>query len=134
MAPRAARRHTPPSEENTNINLQLTFSSTTFFPVCSLACCFGDFFSHVCHFCLCAAIAMADRDQRLAPDLEREVTCFICTDILYQPLTLLDCLHTFCGSCLKEWFSWQALQSTSSHPYTCPSCRATVRGTRPEDR
>ncbi|KAI4127871.1 MAG: hypothetical protein LQ347_004413 [Umbilicaria vellea] len=67
-------------------------------------------------------------------DLEKELTCSICTDILYQPLTLLDCLHTFCGSCLKEWFSWQAsqAQSTSSSPYTCPSCRASVRETRPD--
>lgn len=55
----------------------------------------------------------------------------ICTDILYQPLTLLDCLHTFCGSCLREWFIWQATNATSTNPYTCPSCRAPVRGTRP---
>ncbi|OAX82017.1 hypothetical protein ACJ72_03642 [Emergomyces africanus] len=74
-------------------------------------------------------------------NLETELTCSqqpdlaqqICTDILYQPLTLLDCLHTFCGACLKEWFSWQA-----SHPpnvsrntkVTCPSCRAKIRETR----
>ena len=57
----------------------------------------------------------------------------ICTEVLFQPLTLLDCLHTFCGSCLKEWFSWQASQASASkpNPYTCPSCRASVRETRP---
>jgi hypothetical protein len=58
----------------------------------------------------------------------------ICTELLYQPLTLLDCLHTFCGSCLKEWFSWQAQRprtSRTSPRYTCPSCRAAVRETRP---
>ena len=67
-------------------------------------------------------------------DLEKELTCSICTEVLYQPLTLLDCLHTFCGSCLKLWFSWQATQASSrdSTPFTCPSCRAIVRGTRPD--
>lgn len=67
-------------------------------------------------------------------DLEKELGCSICTELLYQPLTLLDCLHTFCGSCLKEWFS---AQGSRRHPhgtsprFTCPSCRAEVRGTRP---
>ncbi|PNS19450.1 LON peptidase N-terminal domain and RING finger protein [Sphaceloma murrayae] len=64
-------------------------------------------------------------------DLEKELTCPICTDVLYQPLTVLDCLHTCCGSCLREWFAWQASKATNSSPYTCPSCRAAVRGTRP---
>ncbi|KAL9108582.1 MAG: hypothetical protein Q9227_006668 [Pyrenula ochraceoflavens] len=66
-------------------------------------------------------------------DLEKELVCSICTEILYQPLTLLDCLHTFCGSCLKEWFSLQARVSSNhqTNPYTCPSCRASVRETRP---
>lgn len=58
----------------------------------------------------------------------------ICTDILYQPLTLLDCLHTFCGSCLREWFAWQAQSAVQARrttlPYTCPSCRESVRGTK----
>ncbi|CAJ2509829.1 Uu.00g057290.m01.CDS01 [Anthostomella pinea] len=71
-------------------------------------------------------------------DLEKELTCSICTEVLYQPLTLLDCLHTFCGSCLKDWFSWQktAAETSPTPPspgaqiFTCPSCRASVRDTR----
>ncbi|KAF4121270.1 E3 ubiquitin-protein ligase CHFR [Geosmithia morbida] len=71
-------------------------------------------------------------------DLEKELTCSICTDLLYQPLTLLDCLHTFCGSCLKEWFGFQAatIERNPIPPtpdavlFTCPSCRAPVRDTR----
>ncbi|KAI1644546.1 uncharacterized protein F4817DRAFT_318703 [Daldinia loculata] len=76
--------------------------------------------------------------SRPGVDLEKELTCSICTDILYQPLTLLDCLHTFCGSCLKDWFSWQKTTaenspnplSPGSLKFTCPSCRAQVRDTR----
>ncbi|PKY01544.1 hypothetical protein P168DRAFT_292646 [Aspergillus campestris IBT 28561] len=64
-------------------------------------------------------------------DLEKELTCSICTELLYQPLTLLDCLHIFCGSCLKEWFKAQASRRRSSPRFTCPSCRAIVRETRP---
>ncbi|KAJ9154944.1 RING finger domain-containing protein [Pleurostoma richardsiae] len=75
---------------------------------------------------------------RPAVDLEKELTCSICTELLYQPLTLLDCLHTFCGACLKEWFSWQAAaaENAQSPPapgapvFTCPACRAPVRDTR----
>ncbi|OAP57640.1 hypothetical protein AYL99_08378 [Fonsecaea erecta] len=70
-------------------------------------------------------------------NLENELVCFICTEVLYQPLTLLDCLHTFCGSCLKEWFSHQhrkavhARGPSSTNPYTCPTCRAPVKNARP---
>ncbi|KAI3337526.1 hypothetical protein HD806DRAFT_42928 [Xylariaceae sp. AK1471] len=71
-------------------------------------------------------------------DLEKELNCSICTELLFQPLTLLDCLHTFCGSCLKDWFEWQKISAeTSPTPpapgatvFTCPSCRASVRDTR----
>ncbi|CAG7940245.1 unnamed protein product [Penicillium nalgiovense] len=65
-------------------------------------------------------------------DLEKELVCSICTELLYQPLTLLDCLHTFCGSCVKEWFSAQGSRRSRASPrFTCPSCRTEVRDTRP---
>ena len=69
-------------------------------------------------------------------NLEKELECGICTEVLYQPLCLIDCLHSFCGSCLKVWFSSQykkAAQSRSSqisNPYTCPACRAMVKDAR----
>ena len=77
---------------------------------------------------------MAESAKSGLLDLEKELTCSICTEVLYQPLTLLDCLHTFCGSCLKEWFAFQGSHNpnSSTQPYTCPSCRAAVRETRPD--
>ena len=76
---------------------------------------------------------MAETSKTGLLDLQKELTCSICTEILYQPLTLLDCLHTFCGSCLKGWFTHQATRASGreAHPYTCPACRANVRETRP---
>lgn len=65
---------------------------------------------------------------------EKELICSICTEVLYTPLTILNCLHTFCGSCLKEWFYHQHRKASSSrssssagNPYSCPTCRAEVR-------
>ncbi|KAH6850382.1 hypothetical protein B0I37DRAFT_444419 [Chaetomium sp. MPI-CAGE-AT-0009] len=91
---------------------------------------------------------MADSPQPatppvLAPNLEAQLTCSICTDLLHQPLTLLDCLHTFCGACLKEWFHFQAerVESAPGPPpppsvpiFTCPSCRDGVRDTKHDAR
>ncbi|CAG8962162.1 hypothetical protein HYFRA_00005209 [Hymenoscyphus fraxineus] len=84
----------------------------------------------------------SDMENRGLVDLEKELTCSICTEVLYQPLTLLDCLHTFCGACLKEWFRWQLTNSRNAQtplapgttPYTCPSCRDPVRNTRHDSR
>lgn len=65
---------------------------------------------------------------------EKELICSICTEVLYTPLTILNCLHTFCGSCLKEWFYHQHRKASSSrsssaigNPYSCPTCRSEVR-------
>ncbi|KAK1827818.1 hypothetical protein QBC39DRAFT_375306 [Podospora conica] len=74
---------------------------------------------------------------RPAVNLETELTCSICTDLLHNPLTLLDCLHTYCGACLKTWFAWQASSAESRDGdaiYTCPSCRDTVRDTKHDAR
>lgn len=83
---------------------------------------------------------MATTDLSLV-HLERELVCFICTDLLYQPLTLIDCLHTFCGRCSKQWFSFQRQSASSSHsstptsnPYTCPTCRSPVKDARRDPR
>ncbi|KAK4206613.1 hypothetical protein QBC37DRAFT_121119 [Rhypophila decipiens] len=77
-----------------------------------------------------------------AVSLENELTCSICADLLYQPLTLLDCLHTFCGACVKTWFQSQAARAENAPVpppddvaiFTCPSCREPVRDTKHDAR
>ncbi|KAI9839628.1 MAG: hypothetical protein M1819_002254 [Sarea resinae] len=48
------------------------------------------------------------------------VTCRVCVRLLYEPYTIA-CGHTFCYSCLSQWFA-----NNKSHK-TCPDCRSTVK-------
>lgn len=52
-------------------------------------------------------------------DLRELVYCKVCVRPMYEPYTVA-CGHTFCYSCLLQWFQ--------SHPtnMTCPDCRASV--------
>jgi len=51
-------------------------------------------------------------------DLEEDLRCGICTDVLHRCLTLVPCGHNFCAACLAKWRRRSSL---------CPGCRASVR-------
>ncbi|KAK6536721.1 hypothetical protein TWF281_000940 [Arthrobotrys megalospora] len=76
----------------------------------------------------------ADKSDPVSTDLEKELTCSICTSIFHHPVTLLDCLHSYCGSCAKEWFtSAPSNPQVGSYPVSkgCPTCRQSVRAIKP---
>ncbi|KAK9466229.1 hypothetical protein V1512DRAFT_264162 [Lipomyces arxii] len=52
--------------------------------------------------------------------LNRQYSCTVCDNLMFQPC-VISCGHTFCYSCLLEWFKRKK---------TCPSCRLRV-ATRP---
>jgi len=54
----------------------------------------------------------------LPRDLEQDLRCGICTDVLHRCLTLVPCGHNFCAVCLAKWRRRSTL---------CPGCRAPVR-------
>ena len=60
-----------------------------------------------------AADAVADKND----DMEENLLCSICRDVLHDAASALPCLHTFCGGCCSEWLQRNA---------TCPQCRAPV--------
>ncbi|KAF3277243.1 hypothetical protein TWF970_005177 [Orbilia oligospora] len=75
-----------------------------------------------------------DKSDAISTNLEKELTCSICTSIFHHPVTLLDCLHSYCGSCAKEWFtSAPSNQQGGSYPVSkgCPTCRQSVRAIKP---
>ncbi|KAI9670368.1 MAG: hypothetical protein M1817_004411 [Caeruleum heppii] len=58
----------------------------------------------------------------MTADLESiraKATCNICIRLLYEPYTL-GCGHTFCYSCLCQWFDGKKMNKT------CPECRSKV--------
>ena len=52
-------------------------------------------------------------------DLRTLITCRVCVRPLYEPYTI-SCGHTFCYTCLRQWFDRDRTQKT------CPDCRSKV--------
>ena len=55
-------------------------------------------------------------------DLEKELVCGVCHDLMHRPVALQPCMHSFCGGCFAEWMR---------HKAVCPQCRQLVRVVRP---
>ncbi|XP_020910869.1 RING finger protein nhl-1-like [Exaiptasia diaphana] len=55
-------------------------------------------------------------------ELESQLTCVICNEILTEPKTL-PCLHTFCYKCIE---SWNQTCQKQMKTLRCPTCRAEV--------
>ncbi len=56
--------------------------------------------------------------------IDAQITCGICFNILYKCVTLVPCMHNFCGPCMRSW------SDTSGHA-TCPQCRGDASHIRP---
>mmetsp|Transcript_106415 Transcript_106415/g.185106 ORF Transcript_106415/g.185106 Transcript_106415/m.185106 type:complete len:413 (+) Transcript_106415:109-1347(+) len=54
----------------------------------------------------------------LPRDLEQDLRCGVCTDLLHRCLTIVPCGHNFCAACLVRWRRCSA---------QCPGCRELVR-------
>ncbi|KAH8549322.1 hypothetical protein BGW37DRAFT_502665 [Umbelopsis sp. PMI_123] len=64
---------------------------------------------------------MAQLHQDDDNDLISDLTCAICQELYYQPVTLIMCLHVFCASCYSQHLARQR---------DCPICREEVIGVR----
>lgn len=50
-------------------------------------------------------------------NIEEEITCLVCMEILENPLSLYPCLHNFCEACYLDW---------KQRSKECPVCREVV--------
>lgn len=56
--------------------------------------------------------------QQISSQLETNLTCYLCMDMMKKPLTCIPCGHNFCSGCHKD------------HRLTqCPKCDKQIKGT-----
>eukprot|EP00828_Plagiopyla_frontata_P029502 TRINITY_DN3816_c0_g1_i2.p2 TRINITY_DN3816_c0_g1~~TRINITY_DN3816_c0_g1_i2.p2 ORF type:complete len:190 (-),score=43.21 TRINITY_DN3816_c0_g1_i2:629-1198(-) len=55
--------------------------------------------------------------MKMDEELGEGMKCCICIDYIYKCVTLIDCLHNFCGGCFSDW-----MKKSSQ----CPQCRKKV--------
>ncbi|XP_054980277.1 E3 ubiquitin-protein ligase TRIM38-like [Sorex araneus] len=55
--------------------------------------------------------------------IKEEATCFICLELMTEPV-IIDCGHIYCRSCILKNLAIQKQQSPSGENLECPVCRA----------
>ncbi|KAJ3719118.1 hypothetical protein DFJ43DRAFT_1042762 [Lentinula guzmanii] len=78
--------------------------------------------------------ALICRHESAMSQIQQNITCQICLDLLYKPYALAPCGHIACYSCLMSWFSRPTEEGADQPPIylrkkSCPHCRTTVRDT-----
>ncbi|XP_004345239.1 hypothetical protein CAOG_06490 [Capsaspora owczarzaki ATCC 30864] len=63
-----------------------------------------------------AAEAKTNKKPR-TDDMEQNLQCGICMEILHDCVSVVPCLHDFCGACYSDWMEKKS---------DCPTCRAKV--------
>lgn len=58
-------------------------------------------------------------DEISLDDVHPYITCFLCRGYLIEATTIVECLHTFCHSCLMKHLSRETLLS-------CPQCKMPI--------
>ncbi|KAJ3810389.1 hypothetical protein F5876DRAFT_41929 [Lentinula aff. lateritia] len=67
------------------------------------------------HLLAASSNASSSKDHMPISDVEDSVTCEICTMKMWTPY-ILECGHTYCQSCLQDWFSTMLAQHMAAHP------------------
>ena len=72
-------------------------------------------------FLIFSDMASAKTPHLILPKQEELIHCGICKEVISKPKAL-QCLHTFCLDCLKEW------SKSSQYSVTCPklTCQKTT--------
>ncbi|KAJ8518064.1 hypothetical protein ONZ45_g4842 [Pleurotus djamor] len=62
-------------------------------------------------------LKQAPKTKHIDPmELEDSVNCEICTGKMWKPYILPECGHSFCESCLQDWFTTSLARHAQTHP------------------
>ncbi|OCH96357.1 hypothetical protein OBBRIDRAFT_822351 [Obba rivulosa] len=74
------------------------------------------------------------KSDELLANIESNLTCQICYEIVQRPFSLSPCGHVLCQTCLQDWFRKGPVSDDDLYDddiihrkKTCPCCRGTVR-------
>ncbi|KAJ3279507.1 hypothetical protein HK104_001412 [Borealophlyctis nickersoniae] len=61
--------------------------------------------------------AQSKKQKVAVDDMEENMMCNICHDVLYKAVSAVPCMHTFCGGCYSDWME---------RSKECPQCRTKI--------
>ncbi|KAL9648751.1 hypothetical protein ABK040_003687 [Willaertia magna] len=69
-----------------------------------------------------------DENDEKDEEMIRELTCPICSEIFYKPVSIVPCLHNFCSSCISNWINPDRTINVyySDNNLNCPTCRTKI--------
>ena len=59
---------------------------------------------------------MGYETNRFTEDVDEELICSICGQVLESPVQIRQCEHCFCGSCINEWLKHQSVCPVDRSP------------------
>jgi hypothetical protein len=63
------------------------------------------------------AVYRSEREKILLGDVQSYITCYLCKGYLIKATTIVECLHTYCHSCLMKYLSREK---------SCPQCEMSI--------
>lgn len=66
---------------------------------------------------------MSDRKKVKLSDLKEHISCYLCKGYLIEATTIIECLHTFCKTCIVKYLN--------DNNNTCPKCDNVIHQSHP---
>lgn len=66
---------------------------------------------------------MSETKKVKLSDLKEHISCYLCKNYLIEATTIIECLHTFCKTCIVKYLS--------DNNITCPKCDNVIHQSHP---